>query len=93
MNISEHRKAVVKKQKTGVPFDPMLFAATVPSRKPTAKDIRDIAEHENDSVEPRDWLRVESVVRRSRLTADAARKLSEDVKSNWWKKNRHRNGI
>jgi len=90
LNISKHRKAATKKQKAGVPFDPVLFAATVPSRKPTAKDIQDIAEHENDTVERGDWLRIENIVRRSRLTADAAWKLSENVKSSWWKKNRRR---
>jgi hypothetical protein len=31
-----------------------------------------------------DWLRVEASARRSRLTDDAAWKLSEDVKSSWW---------
>ena len=33
------------------------------------------------------WLRVESVVRRSRLTPEAAWKLSEDIKSDWWQAN------
>ncbi|MGD0252449.1 MAG: hypothetical protein ABSC01_07095 [Verrucomicrobiota bacterium] len=40
-----------------------------------------------------DWLRVEVAARRSRLTDDAAWKLSEDVKSSWWMKNRNRNTI
>jgi hypothetical protein len=31
-----------------------------------------------------DWLRVEAAARCSRLTDDAAWKLSEDVKSGWW---------
>ena len=44
-------KAKVKSAK-GVPLDPVLFAATVPSRKSTAKDIQDIKEHENDPIEP-----------------------------------------
>ncbi len=42
-----------KKKKVQVPFDPVLFAATVPSRKPTAKDLKDIKEHENDPIEPK----------------------------------------
>jgi hypothetical protein len=33
------------------------------------------------------WLRVESVVRRSRLTPEAAWQLSEDIKADWWEKN------
>jgi hypothetical protein len=37
------------------------------------------------------WLRVESVVRRSRLTAEAAWKLlSEDLKAGWWQANERR---
>jgi hypothetical protein len=36
------------------------------------------------------WLRVESVVRRSRLTLEAAWKLSEDIKSDWWQANERR---
>ena len=42
------------KEKTkNVPFDPILFAATVPARKPTAKDLKDAKEHENDPIEPK----------------------------------------
>jgi hypothetical protein len=37
-----------------------------------------------------DWLRVEAAARRSRLTDDAAWKLAEDVKSDWWAKNQSR---
>lgn len=37
-----------------------------------------------------DWLRVEAAARRSRLTDDAAWKLSEDVKSSWWTQNKNR---
>jgi hypothetical protein len=37
-----------------------------------------------------DWLRVEAAARRSRLTDDAAWKLSEDVKSSWWSQNQSR---
>jgi len=33
------------------------------------------------------WLRLESVVRRSRLTPEDAWKLSEDLKSGWWQSN------
>jgi len=36
------------------------------------------------------WLRVESVVRRSRLTPEAAWRLSEDIKSDWWQANEGR---
>ena len=44
-----------KKTKAEVPFDPVLFAATVPSRKPTAKDIQDTKEHEDDLIEPKEY--------------------------------------
>jgi hypothetical protein len=37
-----------------------------------------------------DWLRVEAAARRSRLTKDAAWKLSEDIKSDWWAQNQNR---
>ncbi len=43
------------KAKVEVPFDPVLFAATVPSRKPTAKDIQDTKEHEDDLIEPKEY--------------------------------------
>ncbi len=36
------------------------------------------------------WLRVETVARRSKLTGDAAWKLSEEIKSDWWQANEHR---
>jgi hypothetical protein len=38
------------------------------------------------------WLRLESAVRRSQLTPQAAWQLSEDVKSDWWQTNAHRFG-
>jgi hypothetical protein len=48
-------KVKEKKQHAEVPFDPVLFAATVPSRKPTAKDIADTKEHKDDLIEPQDY--------------------------------------
>ena len=36
------------------------------------------------------WLRVESVVRRSRLTSAEAMRLADEVKSDWWQANRDR---
>ncbi len=36
------------------------------------------------------WLRVESIVRRSRLTPETAWQLSEDIKADWWKANEKR---
>ena len=36
------------------------------------------------------WLRVESIVRRSQLTPEAAWQLSEDIKSDWWNSNESR---
>ena len=34
------------------------------------------------------WLRVESILQRSKLTQEAAWKLSEDVKADWWQANK-----
>lgn len=36
------------------------------------------------------WLRLEAIARRSKLTEEAAWKLSEDIKADWWAKNSHR---
>jgi hypothetical protein len=55
-------KAKEKKTKAEVPFDPVLFAATVPSRKPTGKDLKDVKEHENDPIEPREYDGMDEMV-------------------------------
>ncbi|MEI6785213.1 MAG: hypothetical protein WCQ21_30305 [Verrucomicrobiota bacterium] len=47
--------AKTKKTKVEVPFDPVLFAATVPARKPTPKDLADTKEHIDDAVEPQQY--------------------------------------
>ena len=36
------------------------------------------------------WLRVESILWRSKLTEAEAWKLSEEIKSEWWQANEHR---
>jgi hypothetical protein len=51
-----------KKTKADVPFDPVLFAATVPSRKPTTKDIEDCKEREDDAVEPQEYDSMDGIV-------------------------------
>ena len=56
-------KVKEKTQRAEVPFDPVLFAATVPSRKPTAKDIADIKAHENDAIEPKDYESMDDMVK------------------------------
>lgn len=57
-------KAPVKaKGKTkNVPLDPIFFAATVPARKPTSKDLKDVKEHENDPMEPKDHETMDAAV-------------------------------
>ena len=55
-------KVKEKKQKTEVPFDPLFFAAAVPSRKPTAKDVKDIEQHENDPIEPKEYDGMDEMV-------------------------------
>ena len=47
-------KAKTKKTKAEVPFDPVLLAATVPSRKPAPKDLADCKEQPDDAIEPKD---------------------------------------
>jgi hypothetical protein len=46
-------KAKEKKTKRETAIDPVLFAATVPSRKPTAKDLDDARERPDDAIEPK----------------------------------------
>ena len=53
---------------------------TIPTEGMTPGEVNDFVS----------WLRVESVVRRSRLTPEAAWKLSEDIKSDWWQANERR---
>ena len=55
-------KVKAPKAKTEVPFDPVLFAATVPSRKPTPKDRVDCKEHEDDAIEPQEYDSMEDMV-------------------------------
>ena len=47
-------KLKAKKANTQVPLDPVLLAATVPSRKPTPKDLADCKEQPDDAIEPKD---------------------------------------
>jgi hypothetical protein len=51
-----------KKQRAEAPFDPVLFAATVPSRKPTAKDVADAKEHKDDLIEPQNYESMDGMV-------------------------------
>ena len=48
-------KVKVKKNDVEFPFDPVLFAATVPARKPTSKDLADVEEHKDDPIEPEEF--------------------------------------
>jgi hypothetical protein len=56
-------KVKEKRQRAEVPFDPVLFAATVPSRKPTAKDIVDTEAHKDDLIEPQDYESMDDMVK------------------------------
>ena len=51
----------IEQPKSGVPFDPVLFAATVPSRKPTAKDRADCAERKDDAIEPKEHASMDKI--------------------------------
>jgi len=55
-------KVKVKKNDVEVPFDCVLFAATVPARKPTSKDLTDVEEHKNDAIEPEEFGSAEDMV-------------------------------
>jgi hypothetical protein len=46
-------------------------------------------EQVNDFVS---WLRIESIARRSQLTEQGAWQLSEEIKADWWEKNKRRFG-
>ncbi|HEY5298518.1 MAG TPA: hypothetical protein VIK59_11400 [Verrucomicrobiae bacterium] len=56
-------KVKEKKQRAELPFDPVLFAATVPSRKPTTKDVADIKAHKEDLIEPQDYESMDDMVK------------------------------
>jgi hypothetical protein len=51
-----------KASKGKVEFDPVLFAATVPSRKASAKDHADAAERPEDAVEPKNYPTMDGIV-------------------------------
>lgn len=53
---------------------------SIPTEGMTPEDVNDFIS----------WLRVESVARRSQLTPQAARQLSEEIKSEWWQANQGR---
>ena len=36
-----------------------------------------------------DWLRLEEIAQRSRLTEQDANRLAEDIKADWWAANKH----
>ena len=46
-------KTKEKKAKREAAIDPVLFAATVPSRKPATKDLADAKERPDDAIEPK----------------------------------------
>ena len=72
----------IKERKTEipVPFDPVLFAATVPSHQPTAKDIQDTKEHEDDLIEPKEYTDTDEMLNdlppHGRLQTRTARSLA-----------------
>jgi hypothetical protein len=51
-----------KAKSENVPFDPVLFAATVPSRKPTKQDLADCLERPDDAIEPKEHSRMDGIV-------------------------------
>jgi hypothetical protein len=56
-------KAKEKKQRAGaILFDPVLFAAAVPSRKPTAADMEASRERSDDAIEPKSHSTMDGIV-------------------------------
>ena len=51
-----------KGETKNVQFDPLLFAATVPARKSTAKDLKDVKKHDNDLIEPKEHAAMDDAV-------------------------------
>jgi cellobiose-specific phosphotransferase system component IIB len=51
-----------KRAKGTVAFDVMLFAARVSSRKPTGKEVADVAERPDDAIEPNTFPTMEGIV-------------------------------
>jgi hypothetical protein len=64
----------------GVTTENDRLLVTIPTQGLTPDEVNDFVA----------WLRVEAVARRSRLTPEAAWKLSEDIKSDWWNANEQR---
>ena len=55
--------AKAKGKSKEIPLDPIFFAASVPARKPTAKDLKDVKGHENDPIEPEDHDTMDDTVK------------------------------
>ncbi len=55
-------KTKEKKVKRQAAIDPVLFAATIPSRKPTAKDMADARELPDDAIEPKKYQSMDKMV-------------------------------
>ena len=51
-----------KRETKNISFDPIFFAATIPARKSTAKDLKDVKEHENGPIEPKKHERLDDAV-------------------------------
>ena len=56
-------KAKTKKAKAEMPFDPVLFAASVPGRKPTPRDLAASKGHKDDAIEPQQYDSMEDMVK------------------------------
>ncbi len=60
----------------------------------TATDVR--VTIPKDAVPPKrlnaflDWLRLEEIVQRSRLTEEEADRIADDIKADWWAANKDR---
>ncbi len=80
--------AALRKVSPQVYFPPMIavraekdrLEISIPTAGMTPEEISDFVS----------WLRVESIVQRSKLTEEEAWKLSEQIKSDWWQANEHR---
>lgn len=64
----------------GVQSKPGRVEVTIPTEGLSPEEVNDLVS----------WLRVESIVSRSRLTEDDAWQISEEIKSSWWDANKDR---
>jgi hypothetical protein len=62
IDYGEFMKVDKKAKVESAPFDPVLFAATVPSRKATKQDLADCQERADDGIQPKDHATMQGII-------------------------------